>query len=445
MAAQSSNDPNSMEFSTSKVYENRCKPGGLYDDMISHAVDEKHTHSYLGSSANTLGHTFEVIEGKTRPGSDWRTYKVIKTDGSLSIMKCLLVGEMRNRKTGTRMSAIGNFYVGSGDTTYSMRDGVNSKNVFMIGEPTNSPGSLSVLWNNQISEMNNISAKVSRLAKGASVTGLTSKGPDGQSLIKLMSENIYVNDKEENKSEAPASSKVLLTKDTIASLNDDNQHRAPPTPPQIDEEPFIRLGRTYPLNYFPDHVGPVFDQAHSSIVQHDVFDIKGQPVPPWELPGALRPGVVGLFEGYFNIWCPPNKNPIVQFICTSVRVAGESMEAPEYPAIPVCGGAEVNDAEHAHSKRSSAFESFGSNTKKARTTEDNEMDIAPPNDAIDWPPSPSTRNQHVMQISRPPSPTIDKTDNRTNNTKSKITAGGGSKPTKNAPRNKGKERAVEPN
>ncbi|PPQ71484.1 hypothetical protein CVT24_011978 [Panaeolus cyanescens] len=326
---------------SSSLFMARNEPGGVYEEIADHAVDDQHCRSYLGSSANSLGRTFDVVEGSARAGGGWTSFDVVKKDGFHTEFKSILVGEMRSVNAGTKIGALGNHYVG----------------------PAHSPN-------------------------GADVAGVVHAASDDVNHIKLVTDQIYKNNKNQAKKKPSASSKVLLTKETVSSLNDrQTEEPVADSASSADGQPLVRLGASYPLECLPDHTGPIFRQVHSTVHQLDVFDLNGDLVPPWLMPSVLKPGVLAFFEGVFNIWIPPGRNPIMQFVAKSVKVIGDSNSEPELPvapSLPEENCRKSSPGPEPGQKRSAAFESFGSKTKKGRADMRASVDEFPSSSTMDW-------------------------------------------------------------
>ncbi|PPQ78373.1 hypothetical protein CVT24_001407, partial [Panaeolus cyanescens] len=379
------------------VYSNRNDANGIYERLYDHVVDDIHGAAYLGSSTNSLGSTYELAQGRARAGGGWSSIDVLRRDGLRTPYRSILVGEMRGRNDGTKMGALGNFYVGPPHSPNFVRDGVTCRNALVIGEPTCAPGTITGLWQNQVSELMSICTEVSYMSAGADVAGVVHSNSDGVNQIKIVTDQIY------KKKAATPVSKVLLTKATRSTLNDRRGTPAAQPSTSQPDEPLVKLGACYPLHYLPDHTGPLFKQNHSTVKQLDIFDADGNPVPPWLMPAALRPGVLAMFEGSFNIWCPPGRNPIMQFVAKSIKVLGESLSEPEWPMAPKVvdnNSRSSSPAADIGTKRSSAFESFGPVEKKVRlepSDEDQLMEDVPGPSAIAW--SPSRSQPPVVPVS----------------------------------------------
>ncbi|PPQ81595.1 hypothetical protein CVT24_006488 [Panaeolus cyanescens] len=436
-----------------EVYTRRAVDGGVYDDVTFHAVQDANIRTYLGTSANSLNVSYEIFKGAPKPNDGWDSYEVVKKDGRQTPFKCMVVGEMRGKANGTRMGPLGNFYVGSSESPRPMNDGTKCRNVLMLGEPTNATTALSGLWQNQISELHALKDQLSALTSNNDIGPIVKPGSNGEENIKVVTDLIYTDAKFTPKSATGTNSKVQITKDSIAAVNKGEPSKTitQSTNNETEAQPEIKLNALYPVSCFPNRVGSMFQQNHSSVKQLPIFDINGYPVAPWLMHEVLRPGVLLLVEGVFNIWCPPKKSPILQFEACRIKVTAESLESIEYPIVPAGPSTKKQadfEDDSTGNKRAAPFDSFGPVTKKSRAEEADDIDMLVDPAAIEWAPSPPSTLNQITHIDN--APTQSKPGTNSNKSKAitpqsthgdNTTAPQGTKNGKAPQRNKGKARA----
>ncbi|KAF9034886.1 hypothetical protein BJ165DRAFT_1533910 [Panaeolus papilionaceus] len=358
--------PLSPSFGPAHIYDGRNDDDGAYMQLKQSLCDPAMQSSFLGSSSESLGATYRIESQRAETTTGWNSYHVVRNTPAKEPYKTIIVAEMRGTREGTKVGAVGNFYTGPNAKEKHMTDGTTCRNILMGGPPTAAPPSIKAMWNNQLAELDALANEISaRTGRGNNMTSIVHNSPKGEQLLRIVTDTIYEKLKDQKEHQPP--SKIVLNKDTLESI-DDNGPELAPVQTKIstqNTDPEIKLGAHYDLGKLPDHKGDLFRQYHSVVKQHDIVDIYGNLVPPWKLYDALRKGVLALFEGVFNIWCPPSRPVCLQFEAQSIRVIAEAEGILEEPKIH---GEVKRTPTHAATaeKRSASFEAFGHRLKRLR-------------------------------------------------------------------------------
>ncbi|RXW23855.1 hypothetical protein EST38_g2033 [Candolleomyces aberdarensis] len=314
-------------------YEHRAMKNAIYDQIMEKIA--RIPQQWIGSGAVAHGRDYEshYVTAKTNNGWD----KLSFSNKSGEEFRTCIFGEMGSTNSGTAMGARGNFYIGrAGDTR------LEDKPVkgIVAGDPRGNDSSIQAAGVP-------IYKNLGRASSGRSVAPAT---PTAKRTV------------------ISTASIALLRKgeDSTPTATDDNIGTTTGNRANYVEGSVVTEETTYNVTCLSDYGGSIFQHRNSVVVQPRIIDTDNETlVQPWEIPAKLKPGTLVLMEGTFSVWFIPGGNPVYQFTASVIKILDESDEEPQLPT-------KYNEAqvktpkEMVTPKRLSAFDDFGSPSKKAK-------------------------------------------------------------------------------
>ncbi|THU94162.1 hypothetical protein K435DRAFT_799111 [Dendrothele bispora CBS 962.96] len=349
----------------SVVFEQRRRPGGLYD-YITNLVSQK-----MGKSAfaNTVPGTDFVRA--TRPGT--RTYGFMEKDGRP--FNCNVFGEILGPKHGTLMTARYNHF--PGDDRFNPMPLTDSskpaKAVIALGCPTLATDALYGLWYNQLCAAVDLRASdkkweeetggnqkliVKEFVKNRMQPASSDAVPD---TLLLTGPAMYTvppqgsTDSANGNADATTSPQPSRNRMKRRRIDADTSTSSPSigsssvnqmattTNSSLSAYPTgdqIFVGATYDPCLQFDYGGPSFNQTHAQLVQPDFRDVTQKLICPWEFYDKLRPGTLILANIDIVVYPVPTRKfafKVYHANILSLRVLAESdvpVQRPEPYQVP---------------------------------------------------------------------------------------------------------------
>ncbi|KAL1659064.1 hypothetical protein GGF50DRAFT_120256 [Schizophyllum commune] len=126
---------------------------------------------------------------------------------------------------------------------------------------------------------------------------------------------------------APAARNVRTTVTAADIAENSGEVKLDPAEAESDEP---KVGSLYPADLLPDHDQPGIHHTSSvRVEQHDIRDVDGNLIPPWELPSKLRPGT--FFKALVTPTCwifrtSDRVSKVYALVVKSLQVLDESNE-----------------------------------------------------------------------------------------------------------------------
>ncbi|KAF9057097.1 hypothetical protein BJ165DRAFT_1520501 [Panaeolus papilionaceus] len=363
-------------------YEIRKAPGGVYEKLGDNICNPLNERAYLGTGSVTINEEYCAVHRASTRDDGWKSISFHFNDDEKTPFSTILFGQCEGKNAGSRFGPIGSYYPKDNEP---MNDGSSARNIISIACPSSATNTIEVAWENQTQEIARLQEVVQQKLDSPDMKGILTTTSACEVSIRVATRPIYVrnrnNDMATPSTQKPrATGKVKLTKENQHTVEIKDLTSIPTA--SNTQEPKIGPGKLYNVKHFPTYKGDFFQHTNSKILQHDVYDLNGNLVPPWRVHEVLKPGVLALFEGVFTVWCPPGRQPSLQFIADSIKVIGDSNNDFELPMTPDDYKKDTTRQQVLDTpKRSRAFDTFENNdstnhdnvdspspTKKAKTS-----------------------------------------------------------------------------
>ncbi|KAF9037200.1 hypothetical protein BJ165DRAFT_1408591 [Panaeolus papilionaceus] len=253
----------------SDQYEARRTPNGIYHTIGDNLCNPLHERAYLGTGGVTISEDYIMVQEPSGRDDGWKHISFFFNDQSKTSFSTILFGKCDTKAAGTRLGLMGNFYP---------------------------KGDEKVAWDNQVQEIAQLTDIVRENLKANDIKSVLTASSASDYSIRIATRPIYVRGPNDPvpSTVTRTSAKVKLTKEIQQVVESEGLDTLPHAQKRAD----------------PDYKGTFFMHQHSKLLQHDIYDINNNLVPPWRTHEVLKPGVLALFEGIFTVWCPPGRRPI---------------------------------------------------------------------------------------------------------------------------------------
>ncbi|KAH7924621.1 hypothetical protein BV22DRAFT_1066428 [Leucogyrophana mollusca] len=311
-------DSNASDPST--VYIARAQ-SGLYDSAVDQIVA-------LPRGTALAMSTYE--EDFTRVTNNWSGNFSYHSTGSNNEHESILIGQLCHSSSGTKFTARGNHYVGTGFNPIYIEDKSRVKFIFTLSRPSHATPRMQTLWDNQVATLNEvIDADRAELTKRNKTlpfkewtdhsTGDKSLPPD---LINILSGQIYV-------IECDSGMQDVDSKFTVADT--------PPSPPitniptgtfAITHTDEITINDLYNPSILSDYGGDLFRHDKAMLRQLDMRDLNNDLVPPDAWYSTFRPGCLIMARVTMHAFSWESRR-VYQLNAHSLRLLDSSIEPIE--------------------------------------------------------------------------------------------------------------------
>ncbi|KAF9011111.1 hypothetical protein BDQ17DRAFT_1322086 [Cyathus striatus] len=251
----------------------------------------------------------ETFHSKHNPPDEFYTYPRLTyhLNGEDEELLFLFYGQIASYKDGTRMTAMGNHYLGGPAIT----DGSTIKDIVLLESPSFAPSYLNQPWNNQISVL----TKAERSEWGKIYDGFKFEektsilcGKDSSSSQDLIK---FTTDVKYRRPQAKDAMAISIPEQVnLLLVNSDNmdESNAVDTSSPSGADNFEDSVDTYTL-YEPslqeDYRGDFFRHQRAKSAQLPYYDVNERFIRPWEVRDKLREGTLVTIRANLVVWLTP--------------------------------------------------------------------------------------------------------------------------------------------
>ncbi|KAG2151979.1 hypothetical protein BD769DRAFT_1658426 [Suillus cothurnatus] len=283
-----------MDVDTTR--QNNRTDGGLYDDVVRQLMALPKGVS-LGDATykddfvrDTNIHTGNFAYKCRDTGTEYET---------------VLVGEILPRPCGTKLSAMGNHYVGTASTPNLIDDKARVKAVLALGQPTQSTEKMYITFGNQIATLDDVIQsdieELKRQNKDMNIKEWTAHAGTDQTgvpeYIIVNTEQLYAVPKAMQ--QALQGKRPRVTKKTINSSNDNSDNKTAEStsaedtaPKENTHEPAMTTNTFYDPTVLPDYGGDLYHHVNARLRQLDIRDVNNDLIAPQDWYSSLRRGTL---------------------------------------------------------------------------------------------------------------------------------------------------------
>jgi hypothetical protein len=194
------------------------------------------------------------------------------------------------------------------------------KDIFILRPPSNAPDDLTILYEFQLTNLNNLRRANSDVELGEGITPIsiteiirtTSSANEANLIATHLSPKYVVPPQLAAALKSGSSKNRGATKQVFHSRDDHptnnrptNNQSSPSVPPGTVLSlrlltmltcSDVLLGAFYDPRVLPDFGGPLFQLVHAKLVQRNLTDVSDKLIPPWETYAKLHPGTLVLMK-----------------------------------------------------------------------------------------------------------------------------------------------------
>ncbi|KAH7917804.1 hypothetical protein BV22DRAFT_1076604 [Leucogyrophana mollusca] len=357
-----------------EVYTSRAQ-SGLYDSAVDQILELPHGTALAMSNYK---------DDFSRVTNNWSGNFSYQSTGTTVEHETILIGQLCHSSLGTKFSARGNHYPGTGFNPNFIDDKSRIKFLFTLSVPTKATHRMHALWDNQIATLNEVidadrteprlTARQTLSFKEWTDHSTEDKAlaPD---LINILSGQIYVVPKGKQSTDDPTAKRAKIAKTTIAKsanveeasnpvLSDfDTDMHDGEVKPALDgaiptSPPVASLASPNDLfnpRVLPDYGGELFRHEKAMLRQLDMRDTDNNLVPPEAWYSTFTPGSLIMARVTMHAFSWESRR-IYQLHAHSIRLLDGSREDVEERL----GSAIPNNASPATSSNTAASNAMSS-------------------------------------------------------------------------------------
>ncbi|KAG1839109.1 hypothetical protein DFJ58DRAFT_667921 [Suillus subalutaceus] len=304
-------------------YDNRIE-GGLYDVVIRQLMalpkgvslgDATYKDDFIqDTSIHTGNFTYKCKEN----GAEYET---------------VLVGEILPRPCDTKLSAMGNHYVGTAGTPNVIDDKARVKGVLALGKPTQATEMMYITFGNQIATLDDIIQsdieELKKQNKDMNIKEWTAHGGSDQTgvpeYIIVNTEQLYAVPKAMQQAMQGKCARVAKKAISSRGENPDNKvGDISPTDTGAKEnthEGAVTTNMFYEPTMLPDYGGDLFQHINAKLRQLDIRDVNNELIAPQDWYSSLKRGTLVMVRATLHAF---NWKELYQLNAHTIRVMDPS-------------------------------------------------------------------------------------------------------------------------